>query len=138
MRGAAVLMLLAGGAASQAVRSLIDRDGIDGVLSYLRWLGAAREPTQLARVVTWERDPWSRGGYAVFGPRFDPSSQPLLRQAFGRVLFAGEHTSDRWQGFMNGAVESGLRVASELEARERIERWLGTTKRAAIARLTSS
>jgi monoamine oxidase len=128
MRGAAVLTLLAGGAASQAVRSLIDRDGIDGVLSYLRWLGAAREPTKLARVVTWERDPWSRGGYAVFGPRFDPASQPLLRQAFGRVLFAGEHTSDRWQGFMNGAVESGLRVASELEALERIERWVGTTR----------
>jgi monoamine oxidase len=29
------------------------------------------------------------------------------------VLFAGEHTSLRWQGYMNGAVESGLRAAAE-------------------------
>ncbi len=127
IQGAAVLTLLAGGRASQAVRSLIDKDGIDGVLSHLGWLGTVRQPTQLARVVTWELDPWSRGGYAVFGPRFDPASPSLVRQAFGRVLFAGEHTSDRWQGFMNGAVESGLRVASELDACERIERWLGPT-----------
>ncbi len=31
----------------------------------------------------------------------------------GRLLFAGEHTSDVAAGFMNGAVESGLRVATQ-------------------------
>jgi monoamine oxidase len=30
------------------------------------------------------------------------------------MVFAGEHTSERWQGYMNGAVESGLRAAREL------------------------
>ena len=49
--------------------------------------------------------------------------RPLLRRPFGRVFFAGEHTSEHWQGFMNGAVESGLRAAADLEARERLERW---------------
>jgi len=30
------------------------------------------------------------------------------------VLFAGEHTSVRWQGYMNGAIESGQRAAAEV------------------------
>jgi monoamine oxidase len=30
------------------------------------------------------------------------------------VFFAGEHTSTKWQGYMNGAVESGLRAAEEV------------------------
>jgi monoamine oxidase len=30
------------------------------------------------------------------------------------VHFAGEHTSREWQGFLNGAVESGQRAAREV------------------------
>jgi monoamine oxidase len=32
------------------------------------------------------------------------------------VLFAGEHTSARWQGYVNGAIESGQRAAAEISA----------------------
>jgi len=32
----------------------------------------------------------------------------------GRLFFAGEHTSEDWQGYMNGAVESGIRAAHEV------------------------
>ncbi|MEO8482562.1 MAG: FAD-dependent oxidoreductase [Acidobacteriota bacterium] len=39
-----------------------------------------------------------------------------LARPAGRVLFAGEHTSVRWQGYMNGAVESGQRAAAEIAA----------------------
>jgi monoamine oxidase len=67
-------------------------------------------------MVTWERDPWARGGYAVFDPSFDPRLRAWLARPFERVLFAGEHTSDRWQGYMNGALESGLRAAAEVRA----------------------
>jgi monoamine oxidase len=66
--------------------------------------------------VTWEHDPFARGGYAFFGPSFDPALRPLLARGAGRVLFAGDHTSQKYQGYMNGAVESGLRVAKEIAA----------------------
>jgi monoamine oxidase len=39
-----------------------------------------------------------------------------LARPAGRVFFAGEHTSIRWQGYMNGAVESGRRAAAEIAA----------------------
>ena len=39
-----------------------------------------------------------------------------LAQPCGRIVFAGEHTSLRWQGYMNGAVESGHRAAHDVRA----------------------
>jgi monoamine oxidase len=35
-------------------------------------------------------------------------------EAFRRVFFAGEHTSAKWQGYMNGAIASGYRTAEEM------------------------
>jgi monoamine oxidase len=69
-----------------------------------------------SRVVVWEHDPWARGGYAYFDPTFDPLWRAWLARPAGRVVFAGEHTSHRWQGYMNGAIESGQRAAEEIVA----------------------
>jgi monoamine oxidase len=123
VHGGSDLTLLAGGSASAQLRTLVEREGVPGIMGQLRWLGRPVRLPSLARVVDWEADPWARGGYAVFGPEFDLVDAPLLRRPFGRLFFAGEHTSENWQGFMNGAVESGLRVASDLEGRERVQRW---------------
>ena len=43
-----------------------------------------------------------------------------LARPYGRVVFAGEHTSRRWQGYMNGAVESGQRAAVEIQTLARV------------------
>ena len=56
------------------------------------------------------------GGYAYFDPGFDPLCRAWLARPAGRIVFAGEHTSVRWQGYMNGAIESGLRAAAEADA----------------------
>jgi monoamine oxidase len=111
----AMLTLLAGGDASARLRARVAADGAQGLMADLRWMGTPDRPRLAAPAVSWEHDPWSRGGYAVFGPRFDPRLRPMLGASHGRVLFAGEHTSERWQGFMNGAVETGLRAARDVE-----------------------
>ena len=67
-------------------------------------------------VVAREQDPHARGGYAYFDPGFDPSLRAWLARPFGRLFFAGEHTSIKWQGYMNGAIESGRRAAAEVAA----------------------
>jgi monoamine oxidase len=113
--GPAILSLLAGGRASRALREIIDSEGERGVLDRLSWLGPPATLLTTQRV-TWEDEPWSRGGYAVFDPSFDPRLRSWLARPAGRVVFAGEHTSLRWQGYMNGAVESGRRAAAEVRA----------------------
>ena len=61
-----------------------------------------------------------RGGYAFFDPLVRSGTTALARRGpFGRLFFAGEHTSLRWQGYMNGAIESGRRVAAEVDATHR-------------------
>lgn len=111
---AALLTLMAGGRASGALREILERDGGAGVTKRLRWLnGGPREQPQL-HWVSWERDPWARGGYASFTTSFDPALRAWLSRGTGRLLFAGEHTSRDHQGSMNGAVESGLRAAREI------------------------
>ncbi len=110
---------MAGGTTSAATRKLLSTDGTMGLVRALDWLGKTRKSLVSMRSVTWEQDPWVQGGYAVFGPGFDPTLRSWLARPCGRILFAGEHTSLRWQGYMNGAVESGLRAATEVQALSR-------------------
>lgn len=111
---AGIFTLLSGGSASQAAQELLRRKGIEGIVSELAWLGSAPENLLGFRQICWERDPWAGGGYAAFTTSYDPSLRQWLSQPHGRCVFAGEHTSLRWQGYMNGAVESGLRAALDI------------------------
>jgi monoamine oxidase len=113
---AGILAMLAGGSASDATQAIIARSGPGGLAASLDWLGSSTAELLHSRQVVWESDPWARGGYAYFDPSFDPSLRQWLARPFGRLFFAGEHTSFRWQGYMNGAVESGRRAAAEIEA----------------------
>ena len=113
---AGIFSLLAGGSASDATAAMFERDGIQGIVGALDWLGSSKAQLLAWRQIRWEAEPWSRGGYAVFDAAFKPSLRGWLAQPFGRLVFAGEHTSLRWPGYMNGAVESGHRAAAEVRA----------------------
>jgi monoamine oxidase len=113
---AGILALLAGGSASMETRKLRAKRGVKGLADALKWLGAARASVLVSQEIRWQDDPWVKGGYAVFHRGYDPELRAWLAKPHGRVVFAGEHTSLRWQGYMNGAVESGLRAAAEVEA----------------------
>jgi len=108
------LTLLAGGRASRALRDLLEEGGPQRVIRRLSWLGQTEDARDF-RSISWELDPYARGGYAVFGTSFKPEWRAELARSFGRVAFAGDHTSRKWQGYMNGAVESGQRAARDIE-----------------------
>ncbi|WP_447975049.1 flavin monoamine oxidase family protein [Nitrospira sp. Kam-Ns4a] len=113
---AGLLALFAGGSASAETKRLLAEGGVAALTAHLDWLGSRGVPVLASRVISWEDDPWAQGGYAYFDPGYDPALRAWLARAHGRVLFAGEHTSFRWQGYMNGAIESGLRAAAEVGA----------------------
>jgi monoamine oxidase len=112
---AGILSFLAGGRASKALQDMLHAEGESGVIQRIGWLG---KPSKLiaSKSVVWDDDPWARGGYAYFDPTFDPLWRAWLSRPAGRIVFAGEHTSIKSQGFMNGAVETGLRAAAEIGA----------------------
>jgi len=60
----------------------------------------------------WGAEPYARGGYAgVPTPGFFLDHGPALQGPVGRVHWAGTETAARWNGYMDGAVESGHRAA---------------------------
>ena len=113
---AGILSLLAGGGASDATQAIAARQGIAGLADTLEFLGSRRAELTASRQIVWEDDAFARGGYAFFDPAFDPALRAWLGRPAGRLFLAGEHTSIKWQGYMNGAVESGLRAAAEVAA----------------------
>ena len=108
-----ILSFLAGGDASAGLQAILARDGVEGVARRLRWLGRPSSVVE-SRVVRWESERWSRGGYAYLDYRYDPRLRDWLARPWRRAVFAGEHTSVRWQGYINGAIETGLRAAAEI------------------------
>ena len=72
----------------------------------------------------WSRDPFARGAYTNFRPGqltgfgeflYIESDDPDERQDVhvGNLVFAGEHLSDAYSGYMNGAAETG-RLAAQV------------------------
>ena len=118
-RGAGILTLFAGGRASAELQNLLSTEGVTGVAHRLSFMGEPIDPI-FAEEVSWDRDPFARGGYATFTTAFDPAWRDALARAHGRILFAGDHTSREWQGYMNGAVESGQRAVRELVALDQL------------------
>jgi monoamine oxidase len=60
----------------------------------------------------WAQDPFAGGGFSIMTPGFH-LKRHLMKEPVGNVFFGGEHTAD-WMGFLEGALESAERVASEI------------------------
>jgi len=66
----------------------------------------------------WSEEPWTRGCYAgLMPPGALTSYGAALRAPVGRIHWAGTETAVRWNGYMDGAIESGERAAREIVAR---------------------
>ena len=64
----------------------------------------------------WPTNPWTRGSYACYRTGQITAFGGAEGEREGGVFFAGEHTSRDFQGFMEGACESGERAAKEVLA----------------------
>lgn len=62
---------------------------------------------------SWQRDEFTKGAYALYGPGEWFGLRPILARPHLKVFFAGEHLAD-WQGFMEGAIETGEAASSAL------------------------
>jgi monoamine oxidase len=62
----------------------------------------------------WVADPWVHGSYAAYLPGQTIRYSGVVARREGGIHFAGEHTSIEYQGFLEGAVESGERCTREV------------------------
>jgi monoamine oxidase len=73
-------------------------------------------PTSVV-VQDWSAEQWTRGcPVAIAGPGTVSEYRDHLVKPVGRIHWAGTETSTYWHGYMDGAVRSGQRAASEVRA----------------------
>eukprot|EP01091_Cochliopodium_minus_P013791 TRINITY_DN452_c0_g1_i3.p1 TRINITY_DN452_c0_g1~~TRINITY_DN452_c0_g1_i3.p1 ORF type:complete len:345 (-),score=113.15 TRINITY_DN452_c0_g1_i3:50-1084(-) len=66
----------------------------------------------------WAEDQYSGGCYfSVPFLNTHSNFSSTLKKPFGNVHFAGTETANSWMGFIDGAIESGYRVAKEISVR---------------------
>jgi monoamine oxidase len=63
---------------------------------------------------SWIDDPWHKGAYSYWGIGHYTGFSGAEGLQEGAIHFAGEHTSVDFQGYIEGAVRSGERVAQEI------------------------
>ncbi len=61
----------------------------------------------------WGEDQFTKGAYALYGSGQWFRLMPILQEPFLNTLFAGEYIAD-WQGFMEGAVNTGEDAADAI------------------------
>jgi monoamine oxidase len=68
----------------------------------------------------WPHDPWVHGGYEAYATpgAWTGYGRDGWRTPHGRVHWAGTETASRWNGYIDGALESGYRAAAEVLAAE--------------------
>ena len=78
--------------------------------------GIAAKWNGKAYIDYWTGYRWTKGSYSYWKVGQYTRFAGMERERQGNCHFAGEHTSIDFQGYLNGAVESGERAASEIFA----------------------
>jgi len=89
-------------------------DLIPGILKTISgpWPEAAGQYTGKHLRMDWEKAPFALGSYSCFKPGQHAPFAGKIGDPIGRLFFAGEHCSDLYQGYIQGAAETG-RIAAD-------------------------
>ncbi len=96
-------------------RKSIEERQIATIESFVRYFGEkARNPREYVEQ-SWADEEYSRGCYVAYmPPGVWTAYGEALRTPIGNIHWAGTETATVWNGYMDGAVQSGERVAIEV------------------------
>ncbi|MBX7066642.1 MAG: FAD-dependent oxidoreductase [Parachlamydiales bacterium] len=96
----------------------------DAVLSTLsKFFGEqALDPEEFI-FYNWNEDPWARGGYSAYMPPGVMTSLGMtIPRPTGRIHWAGTEMATEFYGYMEGAIEAGLRAADQILSQTALSR----------------
>ena len=83
--------------------------------SFARYYGDEARRALAYTEMNWGEERYTRGCYTGYTPPGVLLEHgPAIREPAGRVHWAGTETATRWNGYMDGAVQSGERAAKEV------------------------
>jgi len=114
-----VLTAFAGGAMADASLRVEPEQRIAGFRAALeRLYPGYGEAVTDTRYMGWPHDRWSRCSYSFPAPGELGACGRVVRDGIGRLHFAGEYACPGFVGYMEGALDSGVRIARHLAARD--------------------
>jgi len=117
--GSSALAVWVTGRDARALDALDEREQRAVVLDELaRVRPSTAGAVEITRIVSWGRDPWAGGAWAMPAPGQMAALAAAAEADTGRIQFAGEHLSIEDSG-MEGALESGERAAARVLTRMR-------------------
>ena len=113
-----ILVNYTGGAAASA---LVGGDPLAKAAQFLGQLepvlpGITQKWNGKATLDAWLGNPWSLGAYSYWKVGQYTAFSGAEGERSGNCHFAGEHTSTDYQGYLNGAVDTGILAAKEILA----------------------
>ncbi|MFZ1995149.1 MAG: flavin monoamine oxidase family protein, partial [Solirubrobacteraceae bacterium] len=85
--------------------------------SFTRLFGTRAAHPRMLIEHNWSEEPWTRGCYEGYlPPGVWTDFGAALRAPIGRIHWAGTETSEVFMGYMDGAVRSGERAATEVRS----------------------
>jgi monoamine oxidase len=112
---AGVLMSYAGGDGGRALAAMPEPQRRAAIESDIRAIHGITAGATGGFSRAWSGEPNYGGSYAVYRPGQVTNFWEVLRRPCGRMWLCGEHVAT-WTGYLEGAVESGERVAAEIRA----------------------
>jgi monoamine oxidase len=111
-----ILTVYTGGDPAAKLAALSDEERIQLAVAEIEKLfSGSSDLIECTATVAWPKEAYTRGSYAALAPGQVTAHWKTLFEPAGRLFFAGEHATPI-QGFMEGAVESGQRVARTILA----------------------
>lgn len=112
------LTFFSGGSTNRAIGAMKKNDAVSMLLDQLRkvWPSSAQIRHGRFERIQWSDMPFALGSYSSFAPNQWGAFQGILSRSFmnGTLYFAGEHCSDEFRGYMNGAAASGRYAARKI------------------------
>ena len=109
-----IITAYTGGKPGEALSKLSDEERIKTAVSVIeKAFPKSSDLVENTSTIAWLNEPFTKCSYMALSPNQVTSHWQTLFTSAGRLYFAGEHASPI-QGYMEGAVESGQRVAREI------------------------
>jgi monoamine oxidase len=109
-----VITAYTGGKPGEELSKLSNAERIKKAVSVIeKAFPKSSEFVENTSTIAWCNEPYTRASYMALAPNQVMAHWQTLFTPAGRLYFAGEHASPI-QGYMEGAVESGQRVAREI------------------------
>lgn len=109
-----IITAYTGGTPGAKLSALSDEERIKLAVSVIeKVFPGSSDLVENTATVAWVNEPFTRGSYMALAPNQVTTHWQTLFAPTGRLFFAGEHATI-YQGFMEGAAESGQRAARNI------------------------